>query len=157
MKTKSNIASTSHILETKSITNGEQFQIVVLFIYTLAYLLLACLFAYLFSYFLYLTFKIFQAHEKEVTRLQQAIDIAREQKEIAIKRVRKILFPIVNWRRFMFLFMTVQMITFFLFPFFTCVTQSHDVILCFSFQVVYSFIIPNTKSSNPVVLIVACS
>lgn len=31
---------------------------------------------------------MFQAHEKEVTRLQQEIDIAREQKEIALKRVR---------------------------------------------------------------------
>lgn len=30
----------------------------------------------------------FQAHEKEVTRLQQEIDIAREQKDIAIKRVK---------------------------------------------------------------------
>ena len=31
---------------------------------------------------------MFQAHEKEVIRLQQEIDIAREQKEIALKRVR---------------------------------------------------------------------
>ena len=31
---------------------------------------------------------IFKAHEKEVTRLQQTIDIAREQKDIAIKRVK---------------------------------------------------------------------
>ena len=30
----------------------------------------------------------FQAHEKEITRLQQEIDIAREQKDIAIKRVK---------------------------------------------------------------------
>jgi len=36
----------------------------------------------------YHIFSIFQAHEKEVSRLQQEIDIAREQKDIAIKRVK---------------------------------------------------------------------
>ena len=35
----------------------------------------------------YHIFSIFQAHEKEVSRLQQEIDTAREQKDIAIKRV----------------------------------------------------------------------
>ena len=34
---------------------------------------------------------LFQAHEREVTRLQHDIDVAREQKDIALKRVKLVL------------------------------------------------------------------
>ena len=41
-----------------------------------------------FTFILSLVFTFFiQTHDKEVMRLQQEIDIAREQKDIAIKRV----------------------------------------------------------------------